>query len=108
MIRRPPRSTLFPYTTLFRSVKQKDAREAPADHARAEADRKGDVRHRHGDEGGGFAEQRRPVLSDSEGGAAVREVHERVTDAELRLLVAKRGHAVEGTEEVGFDRCAWP
>src|SRR2546426_8556431 len=23
MIRRPPRSTLFPYTTLFRSVKQK-------------------------------------------------------------------------------------
>src|SRR2546427_5271750 len=28
MIRRPPRSTLFPYTTLFRSV-PKPAREAP-------------------------------------------------------------------------------
>src|SRR2546430_12680260 len=26
MIRRPPRSTLFPYTTLFRSVKQIDQR----------------------------------------------------------------------------------
>src|SRR2546430_8699214 len=27
MIRRPPRSTLFPYTTLFRSVLQRKARE---------------------------------------------------------------------------------
>src|SRR3712207_8631303 len=26
MMRRPPRSTLFPYTTLFRSVQQLDAR----------------------------------------------------------------------------------
>ncbi len=85
-------------------MKQKDAREPPADHARAKADRKGYVRQRDGDERGGFAEQRRPVLSDAEGGAAVREVHERVTDAELRLLVAERGHAIEGAEEVGFDR----
>src|SRR3712207_7715526 len=29
MIRRPPRSTLFPYTTLFRSVAGEDARESP-------------------------------------------------------------------------------
>src|SRR3989442_11097141 len=28
MIRRPPRSTLFPYTTLFRSISSKSAREA--------------------------------------------------------------------------------
>src|SRR5260370_19333593 len=28
MIRRPPRSTLFPYTTLFRSFGQKDAQQA--------------------------------------------------------------------------------
>src|SRR2546430_9583194 len=28
MIRRPPRSTLFPYTTLFRSVLEHDARQA--------------------------------------------------------------------------------
>src|SRR5260370_9612857 len=29
MIRRPPRSTLFPYTTLFRSVSQFEARVQP-------------------------------------------------------------------------------
>src|SRR2546430_14612880 len=34
MIRRPPRSTLFPYTTLFRSV---DAREAADERVRADA-----------------------------------------------------------------------
>src|SRR3712207_8853488 len=28
MIRRPPRSTLFPYTTLFRSIKEADAEKA--------------------------------------------------------------------------------
>src|SRR2546429_4962997 len=31
MIRRPPRSTLFPYTTLFRSVNDKQLLEAIAD-----------------------------------------------------------------------------
>src|SRR5256885_8778475 len=30
MIRRPPRSTLFPYTTLFRSAGQGDAKQRPA------------------------------------------------------------------------------
>src|SRR5438874_10752907 len=35
MIRRPPRSTLFPYTTLFRSVAVVEA-ERPGDHARRE------------------------------------------------------------------------
>src|SRR3712207_7259762 len=34
MIRRPPRSTLFPYTTLFRSARQQGVR---AQHPRAEA-----------------------------------------------------------------------
>src|SRR2546430_3502394 len=29
MIRRPPRSTLFPYTTLFRSRKNRDKRDHP-------------------------------------------------------------------------------
>src|SRR3712207_7985508 len=32
MIRRPPRSTLFPYTTLFRSVRQVDGVGSPDDH----------------------------------------------------------------------------
>src|SRR3712207_7758384 len=31
MIRRPPRSTLFPYTTLFRSVDQRVAERGPED-----------------------------------------------------------------------------
>src|SRR5689334_24642056 len=30
MIRRPPRSTLFPYTTLFRSARPEDLQNAPA------------------------------------------------------------------------------
>src|SRR5260370_20751681 len=32
MIRRPPRSTLFPYTTLFRSRPQRHARPHPVSH----------------------------------------------------------------------------
>src|SRR5215467_15810305 len=47
MIRRPPRSTLFPYTTLFRSWR-------PADH------RRGPVRLPGGDQGPG-QQRRRPV-----------------------------------------------
>src|SRR3989442_3665629 len=49
MIRRPPRSTLFPYTTLFRSPRRG---RLPArarvlrDHARAEADRRPHVPRR--------------------------------------------------------------
>src|SRR3712207_7886730 len=35
MIRRPPRSTLFPYTTLFRSVRLRALEAAPARAARA-------------------------------------------------------------------------
>src|SRR3712207_7121090 len=35
MIRRPPRSTLFPYTTLFRSVRLRDRAAVPADHGSA-------------------------------------------------------------------------
>src|SRR3712207_7629707 len=31
MIRRPPRSTLFPYTTLFRSLDVRDVHPAPVD-----------------------------------------------------------------------------
>src|SRR5258708_11327066 len=34
MIRRPPRSTLFPYTTLFRSAHQRREREREHHHAR--------------------------------------------------------------------------
>src|SRR2546421_9524390 len=33
MIRRPPRSTLFPYTTLFRSLRGRERRQQPLDTA---------------------------------------------------------------------------
>src|SRR2546428_5037988 len=38
MIRRPPRSTLFPYTTLFRSLVELDVRLQVAQHAQCVAD----------------------------------------------------------------------
>src|SRR5258705_8085908 len=44
MIRRPPRSTLFPYTTLFRSDPDTAAGALPADVRRARARAHGDVR----------------------------------------------------------------
>src|SRR2546425_5829655 len=47
MIRRPPRSTLFPYTTLFRSVADRDV-DAPFPGRREQRERE-QVR-RHGDE----------------------------------------------------------
>src|SRR3712207_7083513 len=39
MIRRPPRSTLFPYTTLFRSLRPRGEGGVPAAAATADADR---------------------------------------------------------------------
>src|SRR3712207_8914552 len=61
MIRRPPRSTLFPYTTLFRSVEA-------LDHLRARgADAEGEPAA--GDEvqaGGGHGQQRRGARVDVE------------------------------------------
>src|SRR5712675_1554786 len=40
MIRRPPRSTLFPYTTLFRSLQLSGDREVRSPSARARRERK--------------------------------------------------------------------
>src|SRR3712207_9048598 len=44
MIRRPPRSTLFPYTTLFRSDPRRGAREMAVDELAREADGLEDLR----------------------------------------------------------------
>src|SRR5258708_26381078 len=41
MIRRPPRSTLFPYTTLFRSILALPARQAALDHGRRQPPARG-------------------------------------------------------------------
>src|SRR3712207_7281219 len=50
MIRRPPRSTLFPYTTLFRSRDERDDHGRQGEHERGEAEqpyqRVGDDAHR--------------------------------------------------------------
>src|SRR3989442_5035119 len=48
MIRRPPRSTLFPYTTLFRSVLFVADFFHPVDGLTVEPFLNGDVRHRRG------------------------------------------------------------
>src|SRR5688572_31365295 len=45
MIRRPPRSTLFPYTTLFRSVEHHDRRLAAQLQMRALEVRRGRLQH---------------------------------------------------------------
>src|SRR6478609_11518965 len=47
MIRRPPRSTLFPYTTLFRSHRRHAERQRPARVLRHPALRPGALRPRH-------------------------------------------------------------
>src|SRR5438876_7587643 len=48
MIRRPPRSTLFPYTTLFRSQRTLGAAAPPAAPGRPQARRRSGARHRQG------------------------------------------------------------
>src|SRR3712207_8796092 len=48
MIRRPPRSTLFPYTTLFRSQRVRAGQRAAALDARRGEPQRGDVRRGRG------------------------------------------------------------
>src|SRR2546422_1165662 len=55
MIRRPPRSTLFPYTTLFRSVRLRE-------HPRAGVDAHDDPRRPH-DARGGAGERAGPTAT---------------------------------------------
>src|SRR6266496_5268152 len=49
MIRRPPRSTLFPYTTLFRSHRGRAEHPRPAARPADQADRLADAVHERGD-----------------------------------------------------------
>src|SRR5256885_11426093 len=57
MIRRPPRSTLFPYTTLFRSHLERDMVERRRRHLRAELRLVGRV--------GELEEGERPAIADT-------------------------------------------
>src|SRR3712207_8377149 len=88
MIRRPPRSTLFPYTTLFRSRRQ-DAVPEPAD-ARPRAARRlaGDPRHpglRHL----GPA-QPAPDRGDREGRRGLRGAEEHTSELQSRQYLVCR------------------
>src|SRR5687768_18227628 len=56
MIRRPPRSTLFPYTTLFRSLAHVDARPR-ADRRDLHGARRTDVARRHSRRGENRSEE---------------------------------------------------
>src|SRR3712207_6871942 len=62
MIRRPPRSTLFPYTTLFRSLRGAGAAPVDAEEGAADAGRRGPAHGRHP----GAGEALRPVRVRSE------------------------------------------
>src|SRR3989442_3936496 len=81
MIRRPPRSTLFPYTTLFRSRRREGHRQR-----------------------GGAGEGRGPRLREQRG--AAHEVHHRQAETEVREAVARdreagrRGSSEEQTAEL--------
>src|SRR5689334_24513780 len=74
MIRRPPRSTLFPYTTLFRSVLGRRVGECGRCHERAGGEQRDDEKRRqagHGEhsytsEGAGGARDRRRLCRSEE------------------------------------------
>src|SRR5258705_2958772 len=81
MIRRPPRSTLFPYTTLFRSLGRHDPRVA-AWRPRARAARRARARFR----------APRPVMADRRGcdlGAQIRSEEHTSELQSLRHLVCR-------------------
>src|SRR3712207_7024958 len=59
MIRRPPRSTLFPYTTLFRSVARGHHEGVAAERQRRQVDRPSDGHGRPVQRHGGDAERAR-------------------------------------------------
>src|SRR2546422_844475 len=76
MIRRPPRSTLFPYTTLFRSLREQRGAAHEVHHRQAEAEvRKAVARDREAGRGrrqidrGGGDGSTAPTAGDRERGA---------------------------------------
>src|SRR2546429_3653084 len=102
MIRRPPRSTLFPYTTLFRSVEADRARR-DAELARQFADRKlGALRFLdpHGRVQGILAEC---PLSNTRSEEHTSELQSRL-HLVCRLLLEKKKHKYEHTTNQDIKR----
>src|SRR5438105_5348902 len=81
MIRRPPRSTLFPYTTLFRSAPDQRREERRAISGRARGSRGSGLRE--------FCDRRRGGLQNSRSEEHTSELQSRV-DLVCRLLLEKK------------------
>src|SRR3989441_626845 len=101
MIRRPPRSTLFPYTTLFRSPDGDLAPLHPDQHFRRAADQRDVVERevkeiRSGIEGAEIAVQEQRV-----DGAA-----DLLATRQHRLERVARGHVLEHARHVALERVA--
>src|SRR2546422_2352792 len=92
MIRRPPRSTLFPYTTLFRSVSEQVVPRPDHDGARLRLDR--DDVHRLGEPAGKAA-----ALPDGVAREAGVLAHHVAAYGHERAGVEGRGVAGERSEE---------
>src|SRR5256885_15220803 len=106
MIRRPPRSTLFPYTTLFRSLARQRGKELGFDESRGDGV---DVDVGRAEVyGGGLGEADQPclarrVVGDSEPrpeGLVARDVHDLAVALGTHLL-SDELNAVEGAGDVG-------
>ena len=70
MIRRPPRSTLFPYTTLFRSIGESDARaERPRNRPVTPADLAASIMHAVG-----ITSEQVATLGIASGGQVIQEL----------------------------------
>src|SRR2546422_8173850 len=93
MIRRPPRSTLFPYTTLFRSAPTRDRGSAPGDRAPPAAIR-----------AGALSSRRDRTLRP---GSPRSEEHTSELQSRLhlvcRLLLEKKNRLDRGVDDVGGD-----
>src|SRR2546422_7449549 len=98
MIRRPPRSTLFPYTTLFRSLLQlrPGARDLPQA-------REG---HGHGAPGGNAAELGNPFLLRDRKSTRLNSSHGYISYAVFCLKKKKTEHVVERCDSASDRR--WP
>src|SRR5690242_21530916 len=84
MIRRPPRSTLFPYTTLFRSRSRKQSFSGGRNSYRAEAGRRRSVSVR--DQGSKWAQSKSPGNHDPVRGGSRSEEHTSELQSHVNLV----------------------
>src|ERR1035438_9091849 len=92
MIRRPPRSTLFPYTTLFRSVAFGVVRQEKAlsDYARHPIFQTNGRCKATEEKAAGFQDPPRAVQHGCEVGVVAREMQYRAADDDVRECIGKR------------------